>query len=68
LLFNFALVYVIGKVQESQEGLEWNGTYQLLACADNVDSTLGGNINAIKKNTEAPLDTSKETGLELNTE
>jgi hypothetical protein len=60
LLFNFALEYAIRKVQENQVGLKLNGTRQLLAYADNIDT--------IKKNTETLIDAGKEVGLEINVE
>jgi hypothetical protein len=48
-------------------GLKTNGIHQLLVYADYVN-LLGGNINSIKKGTEAPIDVSKEVALEVNTD
>ena len=37
MLFNFALEYVIKRIQVNQDGLKLNGTHQLLAYADDVN-------------------------------
>jgi hypothetical protein len=47
LLSNFALEYVIRKVQENQVGPKLNETHQLLAYADDVN-LLGDNIDTKK--------------------
>jgi hypothetical protein len=54
-------------VQENQVGLKLNRTHQLLVYADDVN-LLGDNIDAIKKDMKTLSDTSKEVGLEVNTE
>jgi hypothetical protein len=46
LLFNYALEYVIKKIEGNQMGLKSNGTHQLLAYADDVN-LLGDNIGTI---------------------
>jgi hypothetical protein len=55
LLFNFALEYVIRKVQENEIGLELNGTHQLLVYTDNV-------------NLLRDLEASRDICLEINAE
>jgi hypothetical protein len=46
-LYNFSLEYAIKKVQVNQVGLKLNGTYQLLAYADEVN-LLADNVNTIQ--------------------
>jgi len=49
----------------SQYGLQLNGTHQLLGYGDDVN-ILQGSVHTIKKNAEALIVASKETGLEVN--
>ena len=44
--FNYALEYAIRRVQVKRDGLKLNGTHQLLAYADDVN-TLGGSIHTL---------------------
>jgi hypothetical protein len=52
LIFNFAVEYVIRRVEVNQDGLKLNDTYQLLVYADDVN-ILGRSIHTIRKNTDA---------------
>jgi hypothetical protein len=49
-----------------QEGMELNGTHQLLAYAD--INILGRHINTIRKNKGALLEAGGDDGLDINTE
>ena len=65
MLYRHCLEYAIRRVQVNQDGLKLNGTHQLRACADYVN-TLGGSVDTVKKNAEALVATTKEIGLEVN--
>ena len=64
LLFNFALEYVVRRVQVNQEGLKLNDTRQHLVYGDDVN-VLGGSMHTIMKHTEALVVASKETVVEV---
>ena len=49
LLFNFAFVYAIRRVQVNQNGLKLNGTHQLMVYADDV-YIFGRNVHTVNKN------------------
>ena len=65
LLFNVATEYVIWRVQVNCDGLKLNGTHQLVVYVEDV-SIFGGSVHTVKRNAEALVVASKETGLEVN--
>ena len=65
LPFNFALECAIRRVQVNQNNFKENGTHQLLVYAADVN-ILGGTVHSFKKNAEAVVFASKETGLDVN--
>jgi len=65
LLFNFDLEYAIKRVQADQDGLQLNGTHQLLVYAGDVNMLRGG-VHTIKKNAETLVVATREIGLEVN--
>jgi hypothetical protein len=60
LLSNFSLEYSIRKVQANQDGLQLNGTHQLLVYADDVN-VLGGSVHTVTTNSKFLLFACKET-------
>lgn len=65
MLFNFALENVIRNVLVNPEGLKLNDTHQLLIHVDAVN-TFGESMYTIKKNREAFVVTSKDSGVKKN--
>ena len=49
LFFNCALECAIRRVQVNEDGLKFNGIYQLLVYADYINK-MGGSVHTIKKN------------------
>jgi len=67
LLFNFALEYAIRRIHVNQDGLKLNGAHQILFYADDV-SILAGSVRTIKENAQTLIMSTKEIGLEVNTD
>ena len=61
LLFNYALEYAIRRVQVNQDGLKFNGTYQLLVYADDVNK-MDGSVHTIKRNDDGLVAASNRLG------
>ena len=59
LLLNFSLEIAIRKVQETDLGLDMNGTHEALAYADDVN-LIGDDIGTIERNTDVLLNSCKD--------
>ena len=67
LLFNLVLEYAIKEMQKSNDGLQLNGTTQILTYADDI-ALLGDNKETLINNAKILLDKTKELGLQINVE
>jgi hypothetical protein len=65
MLYSHCFSTLLQSTQVNQDGLKLNGTHQPLAFADDVN-ILGGNVHAVKKNTEALVAATKEIRLEVH--
>ena len=65
LIFNLALEYAIWKVEETNLGLDMNGTHQILAYGDGV-SLIGDDIRTIERNSVLLLNACKDVSLVVN--
>jgi len=65
MISNFALEYTTRRVQVNQDVFKLNGTYQLLAYADDVN-ILGRSIHTLKENAEALVAATRKIGLEVS--
>ena len=63
----FRSEYAIRKVQETNLGLDMNGTHQVLAYADDV-KLIGDDMGTIETNADVLLNACKDISLAENTE
>ena len=65
LVFNIAVEQAIRRVQVNQDGLQLNGTQQLLVYADDVN-IFGGSVHTVKENAESSVVAGEEISLGMN--